>query len=295
MVYNRISTMHAPTELLHDSPIAIKNAGVHQANVGEDYPFHRDDFWELMYVRQGHIVCQQESTRYSLHSGMGILHPARALHADFATSAYQTYYIWLDLPWDSFADTWPHICYDDEMHRLERICSEIVWEWNRRYKWNYRYKKADTIDRTDPTSDQMLRLLSEQLAIMIERCAETSDRSASEQLLDAAEQIMEREYHQPLTVAEIAKRLHTSQSNLYSHFAAQRGKTPMEVLQAIRLRHALVHLHHSTRTLDTIASLCGYCSASHLTKHVRTATGSTPGRLRAKAKESEASEEEIGE
>ncbi len=91
---------------------------------------------------------------------------------------------------------------------------------------------------------------------------------------------MQREYHQPLTVADIAKRIHISESSLYSYFATFRGQTPMAALQAIRLRHALIHLHHSTRTLDTIASLCGYCSASHLTKHVKSATGSPPGKLR---------------
>jgi len=273
--------MHPHTELLHDPPIAVKNAGVHQASTGEDYPFHRDDFWELMYVRQGHVICQQEANRYSLHSGMAILHPARALHADFAISAYQTYYIWLDLPGDAPASAWPRLCYDDEMRRLERLCSEIVWEWNHQYKWNYHYNRADTIGTTDTTAVQMLRLLAEQLAILIERCANTPERSVGEQVLIAAEQIMEREYHQPLTVPDIAKRLNTSQSSLYSYFAALRGQTPMAVLQAIRLRHALVHLHHSTRTLDTIAALCGYCSASHLTRHVHAATGSTPGRLRA--------------
>lgn len=125
-----------------------------------------------------------------------------------------------------------------------------------------------------------MHLLMEQLKIVIERCARTPEQSGAEQILVAVEQIMEREYHQPLSVAGIARRLHTSQSSLYSDFATLRGQTPMAVLQTIRLRHALVYLHHSTRTLDTIASLCGYCSASHITKHVYAATGSTPGKLR---------------
>ncbi len=251
----------------------LQNAGVHQAKRGEDYPFHRDQFWELMYVRQGHVVCQQEADRYSLHPGMAILHPAWALHADFAVSAYQTYFIWLDLPeggqWAT--EDLPRIFYDDEMHRLERLCSELLWEWQHRYK---------TLGETDENSDQMLRLLTEQLRITIERCGAVPQQSVGEHMVLAAEQIMEREYHQPLTVADIAKRIHTSESSLYSYFGAVRGQTPMGILQSIRLRHALVHLHHSTRTLGTIASLCGYCSASHLSKHVFSATGSPPGKIR---------------
>lgn len=263
--------MHTGTDYLHETPIVIQNAGIHQAKLGEDFPLHRDNFWELMYVCEGHIECQQEATRYSLHSGMAILHPARALHADFALSAYKTYFIWLDLSIDGIATAWPRICYDDEMRRLERICGEIVWEWKHRHRASAK------------EHDRLLPLLTEQLTIMMERSAATPEQSEGEQALLSAERIMEGEYHQPLTVADIAQRVHISQSSLYSHFASLRGQTPMAVLQAIRLRHALVHLHHSTRTLDTIASICGYCSASHLTKHVKSATGSTPGKLRARS------------
>lgn len=261
--------MHTGTDFLHETPIIIQNAGIHRAKLGENYRFHRDEFWELMYVCEGHIVCQQEAVQYPLHSGMAILHPPQALHADFALSAYKTYFIWLDIPVDGFARAWSRISYDDEMRRLERICSEIVWEWNHHYKPPYE------------NHDRLLPLLTEQLKIVMERSAAASEQSASEQALLAAERIMESEYHQPLSVSDIAKRVYISESSLYSHFASLRGLTPMAALQAIRLRHALVHLHHSTRTLDTIASLCGYCSASHLTKHIKSATGSTPGKLRA--------------
>jgi AraC-like DNA-binding protein len=261
--------MHTGTAYLHETPI-IQKAGVHQAGRGEDFPFHRDQYWELMYVRQGHIACHQEESRYSLHSGMAILHPAEALHADFAQSAYTTYYLWLDLPSEGSIKDWPRVCYDDASHRLERICGDIVWEWNHRF------------ERTDRAADRMLSLLAEQLEIVIHRCADTMEQSAAEQAVLAAERVMQSDYHQPLTIADIAKRISVSESSLYSHFAAFRGQTPMASLQAIRLRHALTYLHHSTRKLDTIASLCGYCSASHLTRHVKAATGFAPGKLRAK-------------
>ncbi|GAA1572807.1 hypothetical protein GCM10009804_31680 [Kribbella hippodromi] len=54
----------------------------------------------------------------------------------------------------------------------------------------------------------------------------------------------------------------------------------------VRLRHALAHIRNSTLPLQAIASLTGYNSASHLSRHIKAATGTAPGALRGATAES---------
>jgi transcriptional regulator GlxA family with amidase domain len=51
-------------------------------------------------------------------------------------------------------------------------------------------------------------------------------------------------------------------------------------LQEIRVRHALNLLRTSDITIEAVALQCGYDSASHLSRHIKRATGKTPGSLR---------------
>ncbi|MEO7718814.1 MAG: AraC family transcriptional regulator [Capsulimonas sp.] len=245
---------------MHQPPIPFRNAGVHIAGAGQDHPFHEDQFWEVMYLRGGHIVCQQGTERFAMHPGMVIIHPPRIRHADFATTAYLTYYLWVD---SDTAASWPRLCYDDEHKSLERVCQTVLQEWG-----------ARNSDR-----EQMLCLLYDQMNLLLSR--ENHETASSGQaIVAAAEQIMETHYREKLTVGEIARRIGASPSSLHAHFARLRGQTPMDRLAKIRLRRALAQLHHTTLTLDSIASLCGYHSASHLSRRVKAVTGESPGRLR---------------
>ncbi|BDI29871.1 hypothetical protein CCAX7_19220 [Capsulimonas corticalis] len=245
---------------MHQAPSPFRNAGVAIAAIGQDFPFHQDQFWEVMYLRSGHITCQQGAERFAMHPGMIIIHPPRVTHADFATTAYLTYYLWVD---SDMAATWPRLCYDDEHKSLERVCQSVLQEWGAR----------------NPDRNRMLSLLYDQMNLLLTR-ENSVKSSAGEAVVAAAEQVMEANYREKLTVGEVARRIGASASSLHAHFARLRGQTPMERLQEIRLRHALAQLHHTTLTLDSIATLCGYHSASHLSRHVKSVTGESPGRLR---------------
>ena len=196
-----------------------------------------------------------------MHPGTAILHPPGVIHADFATTAYTTYYLWIDAPTQT---PWPCLCHDDDQHSLERVCATVVREWRGR----------------QPERERMLTLLTEQLNVLLRRSLEEPEEPAGEAALLAAERIMEAGYRESLTVGDIARQVGVSVSSLHGHFARLRSQTPMAALQTIRLRHALAQLHHSTLTLEVIAGLCGYNSASHLSRHVKAATGESPGRLR---------------
>jgi AraC-like DNA-binding protein len=257
--------MHTSGSFLHQTPNTVRYVGIHRAAAGQDHPFHRDQFWELMYLRTGHIICQQGEKRHPMHPGTAILHPPGILHADFATTAYTTYYLWIDAPTRT---AWPCLYHDDERQSLEQICATVIQEW----------------EEIKPEREAMLALLAEQIALLLRRATDKDEQSPGEAILAAADQVMKDHYRESLTVREIAHSIGVSVSSLHSHFAHLRGQTPMQALQAVRLRHALAQLHHSTLTLDVIAGLCGFHSASHLSRHVKAATGVSPGHLRPHAR-----------
>jgi transcriptional regulator GlxA family with amidase domain len=67
---------------------------------------------------------------------------------------------------------------------------------------------------------------------------------------------------------------------LRAYFARLRGCSPLAYVQKVRLQHAWMFLTTSDITLDRIAELSGYDSASHLSRHVKRACGKSPGSLR---------------
>jgi len=99
-------------------------------------------------------------------------------------------------------------------------------------------------------------------------------------MVRAVEQWFEEAYSSPISIAGAARRVGVSPSSLRHYFAEQRGLSPQEALQQVRLRHALTLLRTSDLGLASIAERCGFHSASHLSRRVKAATGSSPGRLR---------------
>lgn len=128
----------------------------------------------------------------------------------------------------------------------------------------------------------MLELLAEQLGHLLDRVSLETVLSRPAQIVVKAERVIEERCSQPLTILEVAKAVHTSDSTLRGYFQTVRGYSPREHLQQVRLGKAIGFLRTSTLKLDAVAELCGYDSASHLTRSVKKSTGQTPGQIRVK-------------
>ena len=126
----------------------------------------------------------------------------------------------------------------------------------------------------------MLQLLSEQLACLLSRTAREQVLSRPAQAVARAERLIEEKCDRPLTIDDVAKGVSVSISALRGYFQAVRGCSPRAHLQQVRLEKAIRFLRTSTLKLETIAELCGYDSASHLTRSVKKFTGRTPGQVR---------------
>lgn len=256
--------MHGMPQPLHGSPncnLQLVGAGPYQAPRGKDFPLHQHITWELTYYRTGSISCPLGNNVFEGRPGVLLATPPRTPHAELATTPYSNYWIQIDAPVDM---PWPRICLDDRERSLSHLCTAIVRE-----------AKGQFTDQ-----QEMLQLLLRQLDLLLQRARQQQHLSTAERLIQEVEQILEERLATSLTFQEIAREVGVSPSHLRAQFVLLRGHSPKAHLQAIRVREALSLLWNSTLTLEAIAALCGYDSASHLSRHIKRATGKPPGALR---------------
>ncbi|MDX3230147.1 helix-turn-helix domain-containing protein [Streptomyces sp. ME19-01-6] len=100
---------------------------------------------------------------------------------------------------------------------------------------------------------------------------ERTDDSLAPLLHWAAERL-----HTPLTVADLARRAHTSPRTLARRFHAATGTTPLRWLQAQRIARARELLEGGDLPVDRVAELCGLGTAANLRRHFTRAVGVPP-------------------
>ncbi|MBI3346308.1 MAG: helix-turn-helix transcriptional regulator [Burkholderiales bacterium] len=83
-----------------------------------------------------------------------------------------------------------------------------------------------------------------------------------------------------LSLPRLAAQAHLSEFHFARMFRASMGCTVHDWVAARRLDRARGLLRSTALPLADIAAACGYAGASHLSRHVKTATGATPGQFR---------------
>lgn len=249
---------------LHESPRATFG-GSWRGERGSVFPPHEHPAWEIVYYRRGRVRAPIGDRTHIAVPGVVLSTPPRTVHSEFAVTAYENIFIVLDAP---PTHPWPEVAIDDADRSIERVMAGLERELN----------------AARPDSAQLLGLLSAELDLLLRRAGDGDGADEHPDGIDAViaagRQQLDERYAEPIRVADLARNLGLSSSSFRAHFRRVHGCTPRDYLASVRLRHALDHLRHSTHTLDTVARLTGFDSASHLSRHVKAATGATPGSLR---------------
>ncbi|MFV0364171.1 MAG: helix-turn-helix domain-containing protein [Suipraeoptans sp.] len=91
---------------------------------------------------------------------------------------------------------------------------------------------------------------------------------------------MESHFHEKITLADMSEYLQLSQSHLSHSFKAHTGSTPHQYLLDIRISHSRKLLITTEKTLDEIATLCGFQDPIHFIRIFKQRTGTTPHKFR---------------
>ncbi len=256
--------MHDMTHLMHNTslvPSRVVAAGRVEFAPGHEVRPHHHATWELVYILRGDIRCPIGAEVYEARPGVLLLTPPQMVHYEICPTAWACYYVWIDAPAEH---PWPRVYRDGANRPFANLCNVLIRELGGR----------------EPDRDDMLRLLLGQLDILLRRTHAQRQLSPSERLVRDVEQRVEERFMQRITVKDLAAEVGVSPSYLRRQFMRLRGRTPTAYLQALRVRHALALTRNSNLGLEAIATVCGYDSASHLSRHVKRATGKSPGAFR---------------
>ena len=242
-------------------PPTLLGAGAYEAPAGRDFPMHRHLCWELVYYRRGRIEAPVGAECYEAEPGMLLLTPPDTDHAEYARTAYANFYLTVDAPADQ---PWARFCRDDAAGTLAYLFAALTREWQ----------------TASEEQARMLALLLEQLDIFLRRARQPAPESEPERLVREMERLIQERSAGPLCLRDLSREVGASPSVLRRHFVRLRGQPPRACLQEVRLRRALTLIRSSALTLEVVADLCGYDSASHLSRCIKRETGYSPGKLR---------------
>ena len=288
-MHERPSSLHE-TLRLAGGEARLLAVGRYAARKGQHYPAHFHRALEVLVFQTGRIECviagrpppdraapeaDGESVVVPLpdregqqvvrtEPGLVLVIPPRTVHADVALTAYSHHYLLVELPPGVPAPGRVLTFSDDADHSLGGLLGNLVREWQRQ----------------QPDRAAMLQLMLAQLGLLAGRLERSERHSGAEGLVSRAERLLEATFTREFRIAELAAQLHVSKSALRSHFVRLRGYSPKTYQQRLRLQRALELIASSSLPLENVAALSGFDSASHLSRQVKAATGTTPGRFR---------------
>lgn len=103
---------------------------------------------------------------------------------------------------------------------------------------------------------------------------------ASERMVDRAIHLMQRNLEKPLSIADLAREVGTSQKGLEIRMRKSLKETPQAVYRRLRLNYAKKLAIDTDQTVGEIATRCGYKNASAMTRAFRIQFGQSPRGLR---------------
>lgn len=105
----------------------------------------------------------------------------------------------------------------------------------------------------------------------------SNDESVDEKLLGTAMKYVESNISRSdLSVEELSRELGMSRVNLYKRLVAMTGKTPIEFIRAIRLKHAAKLLRETRLNISEVAYQVGFNNPKYFTKYFKEEFGMLP-------------------
>jgi LacI family transcriptional regulator len=114
--------------------------------------------------------------------------------------------------------------------------------------------------------------------------ASTEVWALDDPVLQRAQAYLRDHFQETIGIEQVAAAAGVSRRLLEMKFRARFGRTPREVLEDMRLRHACKLLRETTHTLEYVAELCGYGDPKAFFQRFKAVFGETPGRYRSRAR-----------
>ncbi len=144
----------------------------------------------------------------------------------------------------------------------------------------HRYLYQEESANEEAEACRLQACLFEVLAIHMEEQVSLSNPHPKEARLIA--EFLERNYHKPLKIKEVADRFFLSQNYMYTLFKKEYGVSPQEYLLALKIEKARQLLEHNNQklTVKSVAASVGFENPLYFTRCFHQRVGSSPSDYR---------------
>ncbi len=261
------------------TPVFYNQHGVKAFSRAHSFTTHWHDRIELIYLVNGELHLQTETTKRTAVAGDLIIIPPRILHgADLATPDTEYRVLMFELATFSSNITGVKNFIDalNQQHvRLTHITNDadIIAAFERIYKKQSAKGEAASL----AVCADIYTLLS----LLRERCVvdmlpQFPTKTAFKEVIA----YIQDNYQKPLCSSQLCKKFGYSQNYFSRRFIAETGMTPTSFIRTVRLESAAQMLQETDMPINKISMTCGFASAKYFSQCFHELYGITPGQFR---------------
>lgn len=243
-------------------------AGLFLSRGQSRHPTRIIDSHELIFVRSGRLGMFEENEKFDLRPGQTLL--LRAGHRHGGTADYPPD---LSFYWVHFR--LPPLARSRKRMLLPRTATlsrpEVLTEYLRRYL-DEREEGLNTV-----TGGALLLLMFREVARASEQ---SSARGAGMVLAERAWRYIVAHAHEPISTADVARRLRCNPDYLGRVFRAARGCSLVQAIHRRRIHEAKALLLEGEESVEEIARRCGFSEACYFRRVFRRVEGLSPRTFR---------------
>ncbi len=250
------------------------------------------DFWEMVYVERGDVICTANGKQFALHEGEAYFHCPHEMHTLSGDGKTPPTVVII-----SFT------CKSEAVHFFEKRHIPADRTTTRLVRWIVEEgRESFDLNRSTPASTKMpllekpalggLQLIKNYLESLLIRIMRTTNESAENPATFLFEDkfeghisrqtiaIMKENLHSRLTIEDICKQLNYNKSYVFKHFKADTGYPVMTYFTYLKIEHAKRLLRTDNLTISQIAEALAFDTPNYFSKTFKKETGMTPSAYR---------------
>lgn len=267
---------------------------IHYFEFDKNYRFKGEshDFWELVYVDKGNLICHADEREIFLKEGELLFHKPNEFHSLAADGRTVSNVFVLSFECKSEAIRF----FENKRLPLPKKFKEyiyrIVEEGKKTFDLPYSdpaMKKMIVLEKPTLGGGQLIKNFLEILLIDVMR-NETEKGNPSDVFLqkNSAEgkvsqeiiRFLQENVERRITVDDICKALHYNKSYLFRQFRMETGETIMSYYAKLKIERAKELLRGGNMTVSQIAELLSFNTPNYFCKAFRKLTHMTPSQYR---------------
>lgn len=250
-----------------------------------DFPEHRHDCCEILYLHQGEILLISNDKKYVLESGMlyvipcGVNHKAELINK----SVYNRTLVFIN-PW-----TYSGIHYSEHINDLlmgytaeKPITAKDNFECDKLLQKIKRELEINDIASEDIITSAVTELLSN---VFRQNVFLSDNYVRPNPVITEVKKYIREHCQEALRISDIADRFYINKFYLSHLFKEQTGMSPRQFLTFTRLSKAYCLVHETNIKISKISELCGFSSHSEMSKLFSEQYGVSPSEFRRKLSE----------